>query len=85
MIDPTHFEDVDKHGTGEAGLRDHHGVLISRMEEALAQENPKPLRKSFRRLYACIFVAYLCCATNGFDANTFGRQSSTSPSIPFVR
>lgn len=72
VIDPSHFEDIDKHGTREGELHDNHGVLISRMEEALAQEKPKALRKSFLRLYGCIFVAYLCCATNGFDANTFG-------------
>lgn len=44
------------------------------MEEALLQENPKALRKSFLKLYALIFVAYLCSATNGFDANTFGES-----------
>lgn len=47
-------------------------IHASRMEEALLQEQPRPLRKSFLKLYACIFVAYLCSATNGFDANTFG-------------
>lgn len=44
----------------------------SRMTAAILAENPRALRKSFLKLYACIFVGYLCSATNGFDANTFG-------------
>jgi hypothetical protein len=36
-------------------------------------ENPRPFRKSFIKLYLCLFVAYMCSSTNGFDANTFGR------------
>ncbi len=44
----------------------------SRMEAALLRENARPFRKSFLKLYGCIFVGYLCSATNGFDANTFG-------------
>jgi hypothetical protein len=48
-------------------------MVESRMEAALMKENPSPFRKSFLRMYACIFVGYLCSATNGFDANTFGR------------
>lgn len=76
VTDTNHFEDVVKHRNREGELDDNNRVLVSRMEEALAQENPKALRKSFLRLYACIFVAYLCCATNGFDANTFGNVTS---------
>ncbi len=37
------------------------------------QEDVNPFRRSFLRLYGCLFVAYLCSATNGFDANTFGE------------
>ena len=48
-------------------------MVESRMEAALMKDNPSPFRKSFLRMYACIFVGYLCSATNGFDANTFGR------------
>jgi hypothetical protein len=44
----------------------------SRMQAALLRENPRAFRKSFLKLYCCIFVGYLCSATNGFDANTFG-------------
>lgn len=44
----------------------------SRMQAALLRENPRPFRKSFLKLYGCIFVGYLCSATNGFDSNTFG-------------
>lgn len=53
----------------------------SRMTAAILAENPKPFRPSFLRLYACIFVGYLCSATNGFDANTFGSfvQCRTFP------
>lgn len=45
----------------------------SRMQAALQEDNPRPLRKSFLKLYLCIFVGYLCSATNGFDSNTFGE------------
>jgi hypothetical protein len=48
-------------------------MVESRMQAALMKENPSPFRKSFFRMYAVIFVGYLCSATNGFDANTFGR------------
>ncbi|RDX50831.1 general substrate transporter [Lentinus brumalis] len=40
------------------------------------QEDVNPFRRSFLRLYGCLFVAYLCSATNGFDANTFGGLSA---------
>lgn len=40
---------------------------------ALAQEDPRPFRKSFCKLYLCLAVAYMCSSTNGFDANTFGK------------
>jgi len=43
---------------------------------ALAEENPRPFRKSFLRLYLCLAVAYMCSSTNGFDANTFGGLSA---------
>ena len=45
----------------------------SRMQAALLRESPRVFRKSFLKLYGCIFVGYLCSATNGFDSNTFGR------------
>lgn len=45
----------------------------SRMQAALLRENPRVFRKSFLKLYGCIFVGYLCSATNGFDSNTFGE------------
>lgn len=44
-----------------------------RMQEALKQDQAKPFQKSLLRLYLCIFVGYLCSATNGFDSNTFGE------------
>lgn len=53
-------------GTEEALVQD------SRLARALLQENPNPLRRSFLKLYAVIFVAFLCSATNGYDANTYG-------------
>ncbi|KDQ50703.1 hypothetical protein JAAARDRAFT_141556 [Jaapia argillacea MUCL 33604] len=48
----------------------------ARLEKALLEENPNPFRKSFLKLYGILFVAYLCSATNGFDANTFGGLSA---------
>lgn len=56
--------------TGETTVQST--MVESRMEAALMRENPNPFRKSFLRMYACIFIGYLCSATNGFDANTFG-------------
>ncbi|KKA23678.1 hypothetical protein T310_2269 [Rasamsonia emersonii CBS 393.64] len=50
----------------------------SRMQAALLEDNPRPLRKSFLKLYLCIFVGYLCSATNGFDSNTFGGLTAIS-------
>lgn len=49
----------------------------SRLTNAILEENPNPLRKSFLKLYGVVFVAYLCSATNGFDANTFGEYFPT--------
>ena len=43
--------------------------------EATLEEDVNPLRRSFLRLYGCLFVAYLCAATNGYDANTFGASA----------
>ncbi|KAI0630724.1 general substrate transporter [Trametes polyzona] len=42
-----------------------------------------PLRASFLRLYGCLFVAYLCSATNGFDANTFGGLSAIDTFVSY--
>jgi len=33
---------------------------------ALAEENPKPFRRSFLKLYMCLFFAYMCSSTTGF-------------------
>ena len=48
----------------------------SRMQAALLKESPRPFRRSFLKLYCCIFVGYLCSATNGFDSNTFGKYQA---------
>lgn len=47
----------------------HHSVL---------HEEVDPFRKSFLKLYGCLFVAYLCAATNGYDGNTFGESTVRS-------
>ncbi len=52
------------------------GARSMAFAEALALENPRPFRKSFLKLYLCLFVAYMCSSTNGFDANTFGKSCS---------
>ena len=77
-----YIEGVHKTQSGTSG----HGETVlegriheSRMEAALMQEKPYAWRKSFLKLYAVIFVGYLCSATNGFDANTFGRLSAFTP------
>ncbi|KAH0847431.1 Lactose permease [Fonsecaea pedrosoi] len=84
--DITHSEDLAGGRQQEHEYGDIQGtarIHASRMEEALLQEKPRPLRKSFLKLYACIFIAYLCSATNGFDANTFGGLSAMPPFIDF--
>ncbi|KAH9921710.1 general substrate transporter [Epithele typhae] len=58
-------------------------ILKPRLEDVFSQDRPKPLRSSFLRLYACLFVAYLCSATNGFDANTFGGLSATKTFVSY--
>ena len=73
----SHIDDV---GTTTTETRIH----ASRMEEVLLAEHPiRPLRKSFLKLYAVIFVGYLCSATNGFDANTFGGLSAIPSFVDF--
>ena len=47
----------------------------SAMAAALLIERPKFVSRRTARLFACLFVAYLCSAQNGFDANTFGGVS----------
>lgn len=65
-----HYEDVDS--VSKAPVIAQTTIRDSRMTAAILAENPRPFRKSFLNLYVCIFVGYLCSATNGFDANTFG-------------
>ena len=47
----------------------------SPISEVLLLERPKFLSWSIFRLFACLFVTYLCNAQNGFDSNTFGGVS----------
>jgi hypothetical protein len=75
MADDKQTEDVSvTHDENEAPLKatTQNYMTESRMQAALLRENPRPFRKSFLKLYGCIFVGYLCSATNGFDSNTFG-------------
>ena len=58
-------------------------MRYSRMAAAILADDPKPLRRSFLKLYLCIFVGYLCSATNGFDANTFGGLTAMSSFTDF--
>ena len=44
----------------------------------LLHEDVNPFSRSFLKLYGCLFVAYLCSATNGVDANTFGEPTPHS-------
>lgn len=74
MLNPkpqaSHHEEPQKDVEyGDEGLSTHG----QRMQEALKRDNAKPFRKSFLKMYLCIFVGYLCSATNGFDSNTFGE------------
>lgn len=72
----THSETLSRPSTHDETIVGETRMHASRMEEALLLEKPHPFRKSFLRLYACIFIGYLCSATNGFDANTFGGLSA---------
>lgn len=68
-IDLEHKETTDERDTIAAPVE----VRSRALAAALAQEQPRPFRKSFLRLYLCLAVAYMCSSTNGFDANTFGK------------
>ncbi|KIJ69681.1 hypothetical protein HYDPIDRAFT_171710 [Hydnomerulius pinastri MD-312] len=46
------------------------------MAEALLLEPPRFLSRTTFKLFACLFVTYLCSAQNGFDSNTFGGVSA---------
>lgn len=60
------------------------GLYISRIDNALLEEDPYPWSNSLLRLYACIFVGYLCSATSGFDANTFGASVLIDLVMPWL-
>jgi hypothetical protein len=68
-IDVDHKENADGRETVAKAVEIRSRALAA----ALAQERPRPFRKSFLRLYLCLAVAYMCSSTNGFDANTFGK------------
>ncbi|KZT57251.1 general substrate transporter [Calocera cornea HHB12733] len=42
------------------------------LQQVLIDEPPHPFSWPMLRLYGCLWCAYLCSMTNGFDANTFG-------------
>lgn len=67
-------QDEGVHDDGPSKPTTQTYMTESRMQGALLRENPRPFRKSFLKLYCCIFVGYLCSATNGFDSNTFGKD-----------
>lgn len=71
-IDIDHKENEDARETVAKAVEIRSRALAA----ALAQEQPRPFRKSFLKLYLCLAVAYMCSSTNGFDANTFGDKSS---------
>ncbi|OSD05262.1 general substrate transporter [Trametes coccinea BRFM310] len=50
---------------------------------SIAEQEVNPLRPSLLRLYGCLFIAYLCSATNGFDANTFGGLSAIDTFVSY--
>ena len=65
-----HVEDVKEDGKDVEIA----GVRSIALAQALAEEQPRPFRRSFLKLYLCLAVAYMCSSTNGFDANTFGQS-----------
>jgi len=69
-IDVDHKENAD----GREPVAKAVEIRSRALAAALAQEQPRPFRKSFLRLYLCLAVAYMCSSTNGFDANTFGKR-----------
>ena len=75
-----HLENLDSR---DVDITSKTRIHESRMEEVFLQERVHPLRKSFLKLYACIFIGYLCSATNGFDANTFGGLSAIPSFVNF--
>ena len=71
-MDQQHVVHDEGHDDGALKPTTHSVMTESRMQAALLRENPRIFRRSFLKLYGCIFVGYLCSATNGFDSNTFG-------------
>lgn len=83
-------EKVSVHHEEEAAAvkndhHDHHEMRTTKviemqkdsaMAEALLLEPPKFLSRTTFKLFACLFVTYLCSAQNGFDSNTFGGVSA---------
>ena len=48
----------------------------SAMAQALLLDPPRFWSRTTLKLFACLFVTYLCSAQNGFDSNTFGGVSA---------
>ncbi|KZT30214.1 general substrate transporter [Neolentinus lepideus HHB14362 ss-1] len=71
---------VDKSGSFDESPRlDGQAVEVlkdSQLASALLEERPSPYSFRMLKLWACLFVAYMCSAQNGFDANTFGGVSA---------
>ncbi|KAH9849895.1 general substrate transporter [Lenzites betulinus] len=74
-----HIDDVEFSHAGSNGNK----ALKSESTAQVAEANVNPLRRSLLRLYGCLFVAYLCSATNGFDGNTFGGLSAIDTFVTY--
>jgi hypothetical protein len=68
-------EHVDDTGEAKKAVVEVRNVRSAALAQAIAEDDAKPFRKSFRHLYLCLLVAYMCSSTNGFDANTFGKST----------
>jgi hypothetical protein len=58
------FDAIKDYGSHPRGRTEE--IRSRALAAALAEENPRPFRKSFLKLYLCLFFAYMCSSTTGF-------------------
>ncbi|KZT51093.1 general substrate transporter [Calocera cornea HHB12733] len=56
-----------------------------RLADVLLLDPPNPWAPHMLRLYAVLFISYLCATTNGFDSNTFGGLLATQTFLDHFR
>ncbi|EJU04674.1 hypothetical protein DACRYDRAFT_104550 [Dacryopinax primogenitus] len=71
------YDEKSSHDQNGGTIVKAKGMAGSALADALLKEPPNPWAPHMFKLYAVLFVSYLCATTNGFDANTFGGLLAT--------